>query len=311
MVTENILFSSLTTLRIGGPIKYLVSAVSQDDIFRSIKKAKSENSPFVVIGGGSDLLVSDDGFSGYVVQNLLQGIEEHGGMIKVGSGTDLQFLVGWAGEHGLSGFEKLAGIPGTVGGAVYGNAGAYGQVISDYIVWVEVISPDGKSERLRKEECRFGYRYSKFKKEKFTILGVGFGGMPIKSTGELKKTSMEIVETRLKKYPAGIACPGSFFKNVEIDNLSQDIVKNIPADKIIYGKIPAGWLLEVVGAKGAVRGGVKIAEWHGNLFMNIGGGKARDFIELAREQKRKVKEKFGIDLFPEVQFIGFEEEMVL
>lgn len=305
MIYENVLFSSLTTLRIGGPIRYLVAAAGVDDIFQSIEKAKDENLPWIVIGGGSNLLVSDTGFNGYVIQNLIHSIENKDGFIEVGSGIDLQQLVGYTVGHGISGFEKLIGIPGTVGGAVYGNAGAYGQGISDKIEWVEVLElKSGKTKKLKKEECGFVYRESIFRETHDIILKVGFSTAR-GDIQQLSSRSREIIAMRMQKYPPGISCPGSFFKNVEADKLSPEVLKNIPADKIMHGKIPAGWLLEKVGAKGASRGGVEIAQWHGNLFMNIGRGTASDFIELAREYKQKVLEKFGIELAPEVQLVGF------
>lgn len=304
---ENILFSSLTTIRIGGPIKYLVPVALARHIVQTIEKAKHENLPWIVIGGGSNLLVSDNGFDGYVIQNFIQGIERNGDVLEVGSGCDLQYLVGWTREHGLTGFEKMIGIPGTVGGAVYGNAGAYGQVISNYLAWVDIVTLDGRVKRLTKEECEFGYRDSKFKRTKEIIVKVGFVGLLPGEKEELKKTSEEIIATRLQKYPAGIACAGSFFKNVGVEKISTDVLKNIPRDKIVYGKIPAGWLLDEAGAKGEKVGDVEVASWHGNLLMNSGGGRADDFIELAKELKLKVKNKFGIDLEPEVQLVGFEK----
>lgn len=305
-VSENILFSSLTTLRIGGPIKYFVEALTITDIVQSIERAKKENLLWIVIGGGSNLLVADSGFDGLVIQNCIEGIKKLGEIMEVSSGTDLKKLVDWVNSQGFSGFEKLAGIPGTVGGAVYGNAGAYGQTISDKILWVEVYSPGYEDIKiLRYRECGFGYRDSGFKKTKDIILRIGFSATPGDSE-ELIAKSREIIKTREQKYHRGIACPGSFFKNVEVDKLDEGILRKIPKDKIMFGKIPAGWLLEEVGAKGGRRGHVKVAPWHGNLFINEGGGRTADFVKLAGKYKDRVKEKFGIELVPEVQLIGFK-----
>ncbi len=308
-ITENILFSSLTTLRIGGPIKYFAPATTEEELFHLIEMAKGKSLHYLIIGGGSNLLVSGDGFDGLVIQNLIQSIEKKDDVLEVGAGTDLQALVWYANKSGISGFEKLAGIPGSVGGAVYGNAGAYGQAISDNVLWIEVGEPkDGTTKKLKSEECGFGYRKSKFKETKDLILRMGFSITPGDSK-ELLKTSQEIVKMRMQKYPPGIACPGSFFKNVEVDKLDKGILSRIPKDKIMFGKIPAGWLLEEVGAKGARKNGVEIAPWHGNLFVNQGGGRAEDFLYLAKEYRQKVKERFGIELEPEVQLVGFKENM--
>lgn len=317
---ENLLFSSLTTLRIGGPIKYFCPAFSEEEIFHLIataeggvplrgKMAKDKNLPYLVISGGSNLLVADEGFDGLVIQNLASSIKKSDDVLEVASGTDLQELVWWSNKRGWSGFEKLAGIPGSVGGAVYGNAGAYGQVISDNIIWVNVLDPQSSEiKKLRKEECDFSYRESRFKKTKEVILNIGFS-IAWEDPKKLEQTSHEIVSKRQEKYPPGIACPGSFFKNVEVDKLEKKVLEKVSPGRILFGKIPAGWLIEEVGGKGMVKGDVEIASWHGNLFVNRGRGKAADFLYLAKICWQKVKEKFDIMLEPEVQMIGFKDEI--
>lgn len=307
-ILENVLASTFTTLKIGGPIRYFAKAESVEEIVQLIETARAQKVPYIVIGSGSNLLVADKGFSGMVIQNAVGGIGKKGDVLECGSGVALQELVDFSNENGIAGFEKLAGIPGTVGGAVYGNAGAYGQTISDNIVKVDILR-EKDIKILRKEECGFRYRDSGFKKTKDIILKVAFlasQGDPL----ELRRTSQETIKTREQKYHPNILCPGSFFKNVETDKLPADVLSRIPADKIMFGKIPAGWLLEEVGAKGAKRGGVEIANWHANLFMNTGSGTAADFVTLAREYQNKVKEKFGIIIEPEVQLVGFEGEVL-
>lgn len=303
-IQEDVPFASLTTLRIGGSVKYFAKAESVGEIIQLIETALGKGLPYLVVGSGSNLLVSDEGFIGMVIQNAIRGIKKSGDAIECSSGVALQELVDFANQNGVAGFEKLAGIPGTAGGAVYGNAGAYGQTISDNIIHVEILR-DKDIKILSREECGFGYRDSGFKRTHDIILKVGF----LASKGDafrLRETSAETIKTREQKYYPSILCPGSFFKNLETDRLSQEVLSKIPRDKIMFGKIPAGWLLEEVGAKGAKRGGVEIAAWHANLFMNTGGGTAEDFISLAKEYKDKVKQKFGITLEPEVQLIGFE-----
>lgn len=304
-IQENISASSFTTLRIGGRVKYFAAAFTPEDIVELIKKAKAEDISYIVIGGGSNLLVSDFGYNGMIIQNLIQGIKKFDGEIEVGSGTDLQQLVWWANENGIAGFQNLAGIPGTVGGAVYGNAGAYGQNVSDQLTEVEILKDD-TIEKLSKEGCAFAYRTSVFKTTHDPILKVRFSAA-LGDPAELIKNSQETVAMRAKKYAPGLAVPGSFFKNIEADKLPKDVLSNIPEDKIVFGKVPAGWLLEEVGAKGKRNGAVSISENHANLFVNEGGGTANEFVDLAREYRDKVKEKFNIYLEPEVQLIGFEK----
>lgn len=307
-IQKDIPLKDYTTLKIGGPAKFFIEVASEEDLKEAITHAVDTDNPYLIIGAGSDLLVSDSGFAGLVIKCNLQGIQIVENNLIVSSGMPLQDLVDFANKNGLSGLEKLAGIPGTVGGAIYGNAGAYGQAISDHLVNVKVY--DGENEILiSKNECGFEYRKSIFKDKKLlVILGAEFKLEPGNSQ-TLTNLSKETIELRSKKYPAGIKCPGSFFKNVVTGNLPVEILVNIPEDKIIYGKIPSGYLMEAVGANGARKGDVEVASYHGNLLLNVGDAKASDFFKLAKEYKQKVKEKFGIELEPEVQLVGFKEEL--
>ncbi|MEK9178771.1 MAG: UDP-N-acetylenolpyruvoylglucosamine reductase, partial [Patescibacteria group bacterium] len=155
-----------------------------------------------------------------------------------------------------------------------------------------------------KDECNFSYRDSDFKKNKYVLLEAEFR-LDKGDTEALKKEVNETLTIRLKKYKPGIACPGSFFKNVQVKDLSRQQLEKIPKEKIVYEKIPAGYLLEEVGAKGAKKGEIEIAAFHANLFMNKGKGTSQDFFALSQEFRQKVKEKFGIELESEVQLIGF------
>ncbi len=295
--------SKHTTLKLGGTAKYFSEARSEKELIELLDYARKNSISYLVIGEGSNLLVSDQGFGGLIIKNSIRGIFLKGSMINVKSGTSLQELVDFANNNGLRGLEHLTGIPGTVGGAVYGNAGAYGQSISDYLVRVKILQ-NGKEKWVNKIDCGFGYRESFFKKDKSIILAAELG-LDKGSSEELKSESAKILSERLKKYKPGIMCPGSFFKNILESDLSKEQLGKIPPEKIVYGKIPAGYLLENVGAKGEKLGKIKVAEYHGNLFINLGGGSAKDFYDLATKYKNKVKEKFGITLEPEVQLVGF------
>lgn len=307
-VQENVSLASLTTLKIGGPVRLVLVPKDEETLIHAIKFSREQRIALLVIGSGSDLLVNDSGFSGVVIKNGISGIKVLGKKITTKGGSLLQELVDTANEYGLAGFEKMAGVPGTVAGAVYGNAGAYGQTINDHLSRVRV-SDCEKEFWITKEECDFGYRDSMFKKKKnLVILEVEFEAEKGNSE-ELQRVSQETIALRLQKYKEGIKTPGSFFKNVVAENLSPEVLSKIPTDKIKYGKIPAGYLLEEVGAKGMRRGDVQIAPHHGNLFMNVGNATAADFFSLAREFKRKVQEKFGITLEPEVQLVGFEKSL--
>lgn len=304
---ENVSMSDFTTLGIGGPARLLVEADSTDKLARYIKIAADRKVNFTVLGGGSDVLVSDDGYDGLIIINKATGIEKQNGKVLVDSGTLLQDLVDFTIENGLAGMECMTGIPGTVGGAVYGNAGAYGQTISDNLVEVKVL---GGNEIfwMGRKECQFDYRSSIFKKTHETIIQVRFKFTPGNRV-ELKKKAEEISLLRQQKYSPNLKTPGSFFKNILVSQLSSKVLKMIPEDKIIFGKVPAGYLLEVVGAKGMQQGGAQVAPYHGNLIVNTGTATAQDFFYLARKLKARVKDHFGIELEPEVQLLGFKESV--
>jgi UDP-N-acetylmuramate dehydrogenase len=306
--------SELTTLKIGGPAKKIIPVKTEAELLAAVTEAVSNKELILLFGSGSNLLISDQGSDSVVIKNEITGIEQSGTTHKVKSGTILQDLINYANEHGLAGLEKLAGIPGTVGGAVYGNAGAYGQSISDHLVNLRSYNRVNKEEKtLTREECLFGYRDSIFKHNKSNayyfsddfILEIEFQ-LTTGNSEELTKESAETIKKREVKYPPGIKCPGSFFKNIIADQLSHEILEKIPSDKIVYGKVPAGTLLEMVGAKGDSMGDIEIADYHANLFINKGEGTAKDFWELARKYSDLVFEKFHIRLEPEVQFINLQ-----
>lgn len=302
---KNYPLSKLTTLNIGGPAKYLYIATTKQDLLNILSFATSENLPYIVIGGGSNLLASDQGFNGLVIKNEVSGISLAGGRLArltVQAGTPLQRLVDYTINHSLSGMQRLTDIPGTVAGAIFGNAGAYGQTISEYIVEVECWY-NGQITTLTKEQCQFEYRDSVFKKNKRIILEVKFK-LPKGNPVELKKEEQETLAKRRVKYQPGIKCPGSFFKNLFTEEIPEEALNRLPSRQDTYGKTPAYIFLEQLGAKGDRLGNIQIAPYHANLFINLGGGKASDFWQLANKWYKKVKEVYGVSLEPEVQLIN-------
>lgn len=303
---KGVLLAPFTTLKIGGPAAIFFEARTEAELIKAVKLARFFNVPWLLLGGGSNLLISDQGFAGLVIYNRILGTKVIGNKVTVESGEPLDKLIKNAVSHGLGGIEKMSGIPGTVGGAIFGNAGAYGQLISDHLLRVKVF--DGEKTRwLSREECKFAYRESIFQKEGWIILTAEVEFNPASKT-KLRKTSQGIVDLRSAKYPKELKCPGSFFKNVLVSKQSPQTLKKIPKEVISHGKIPAGYLLEAVGAKGKQKGEIKIADYHANLFFNLRNGKAMDFFWLAKHFQLKVKNKFGLVLEPEVQLIGFAKE---
>lgn len=299
---ENYPLKNITTLQIGGPAKLFVVVKTPSELIETIQYAIKQNIPYLVIGGGSNLLVSDQGVDKLIIKNEISGIEHQNQSLKVKSGTILQEFVDYTIQNGLSGIHKMTSIPGSLAGAVYGNAGAYGQTISDYLT--EVVTYNGKQiVTLSKDQCDFHYRDSDFKRNHFTILEIKFE-LGQDDSEILKKEAAEVLSKRLIKYPPGIKCPGSFFKNIVTETLPKEILDKIPKELIVYGKLPAGALLEMVGAKGQNLDGIEIASYHANLFINKGEGTAKAFYDLAKKYAQLVKEKFGIILEPEVQLIN-------
>lgn len=341
--SHNYPLSQVTTLGIGGPAKLFVAAKTQAELIEAIQYAKAKDIDYLVIGGGSNLLVADEGVNCLVIKNEITGIargDSEKGLparsrseessedarwdfelagpraLSVKSGTILQDLVDYSIAEGLSGLQKLTGIPGTVGGAVYGNAGAYGQTISDHITSVVILGTQSETWRtpesidsgqarvtLGIDQCGFNYRDSGFKRNKYVILEVILQ-LDKADPQTLQQEADEVLKKRLIKYPKGIKCPGSFFKNIVAETLPKEVLDKIPKEAIIYGKLPAGFLLESVGAKGQALDGIYIADYHANLFINKGSSTAKAFYDLAKKYANLVKEKFGIILVPEVQLIN-------
>jgi UDP-N-acetylmuramoylalanine--D-glutamate ligase len=303
---KDVSLKEYTTTKVGGAAKYLVTVKKEDDLEKVFSIVKNNKINYLIIGGGSNLLVSDDGFDGVVIVNRVSGIKLKDKKIYVKSGTFLSQLVTFSVKASLAGMEELMGIPGTVGGGIYGNAGAYGKSTSDFLEKVKVT--DGmKTFWVSKDDLKFSYRESNFKKDKKLILEAVFN-LKKENKKLIEENFRKILKDRQKKYDKGIFCPGSFFKNIEAKNLSKEILAKIPEEKIVFGKIPAGFLLESVDAKGLKIGDIEVSEQHANFFINKGGGCAKDFYDLAMALKQRVFDKFGISLEPEVQIIGFKNK---
>lgn len=296
------LMRNLTTSAIGGPASGMVIARTNDELVDAIRTARELGVEYLVVGGGSNLLVADEGIGHLIVKNEVVDIRREGNVLVVSGGTVLQDLVDYAIQQGLVGMQKLNGIPGTVGGAVYGNAGAYGQTISDWLV--DVLYFDGENVlALPKSDCHFTYRSSIFKEKRLTVLESRFH-LEAADPQALSAEAEGVLRQRLVKYPPGLRCSGSFFKNVIAADVAPESLALIPADKVLYGKIPSGYLLEQVGAKGRSLGDIWVSTASANLFVNLGEGKASDLLQLASELALKVYEHYGIALEPEVQIVG-------
>ena len=297
---ENVPLAPLATFGIGGKARYFVSTDSPEKLIEVINFTREKHIPYRLFAGGSNVVFPDEGLDCLVIR-VLGGITSvEGSQLTVDAGVLLSEVILRAINNGLSGLEMLSGIPGTVGGAVVGNAGAYGHSISEVIENVELF--DGKTARIMGvEECRFRYRNSIFKGNPWIVLRVTLK-FENSDSDNLKNIFLEIIKEREAKYRPGLKCPGSFFKNILVSEVDPILLSRIDQNKIIEGKIPACFLLDTVGARGMRVGEVEIASFHGNLFINRGNGKAHEVIELAEILKEKVKKRFDILLEEEIRY---------
>jgi UDP-N-acetylmuramate dehydrogenase len=223
----------------------------------------------------------------------------------VGSGAVLQDVVDKSNALGLKGLETMTGIPGYLGGAIYGNAGAYGHSIQEIMEAVTVCEA-GRVFTMSNRECRFEYRDSIFKDRKDWIILSAQLRFQAGDPRELNQISTEIRAIRDAKYPPTMKCAGSIFKNLLLADLPPRVQREIPGQVVREGKVPSAWFLEQTGVKGMRRGDIQVASYHANLVYNDGAGTASDLFLVIQELKRRVRERFGIDLEEEVQYVGFE-----
>ena len=303
VLRENVPLSRLTRFAIGGPADLLAETRDPGAFTAAVRACRASGLPFYIIGDGSNLVVSDQGFRGVVLRFAARGLRVEGTRIFADAGVSLQELVDFSVAHGLEGLETLVGIPGSTGAAVYGNAGAYGHSISERIAAVEFF--DGEVLRsFSNAECRFEYRESAFKQHKdWMILSVELELSP-GDGAELGRRAAEIVRVRNEKFPPTMKCAGSIFKNLLAAELPNGVVAGIPAQAIREGKVASAFFLDQVGAKGMRRGGIEVASYHANLIYNTGSGTAAELRSLITELRERVKARFGIELEEEVQYLG-------
>jgi UDP-N-acetylmuramate dehydrogenase len=295
--------SRYTRFGIGGPADLYAETGNVEAFIAALAAARSSGIPTMVMGGGTNLIVSDRGFRGIVLRYRGDRLMAANGRVTADAGAELQDLVGFAIERDLQGLETLAGIPGSVGAAVYGNAGAYGHSISERVA--EVRFHDGREVRVfTNEECQFHYRESVFKRHKDWII---FSTQLVLEHGDaaaLRQTAADILRVRNEKFPVAMKCAGSIFKNLLLPDLPPAVAAEVPASAVREGKVTAAWFLEQVGAKGAHRGDMHVAGYHANLIYNAGAGTAADLCGLIEDLKARVRTRFGIDLEEEVQYVG-------
>jgi len=335
-IQENIQLAPLTTLKVGGAARFFVRAETEEQVVKAFEFTEENDLRLFILGGGSNVLISDDGFDGLVLQIALKGIESAENIVTAQAGEDWDNFVKICVDNDLQGIECLSGIPGFIGGTPIQNVGAYGQEVSETIEKVRVF--DRKSKQvleLANSDCKFAYRASLFnttEKNRFIVLAVTFKLNPhgepkivYKDLQEifngkkpdLQETRAAVLEIRRAKSmvidetDANSKSAGSFFKNpvvstkkfAEIAETAKSrgikIVPNFPIDEITV-KIPAAWLIENAGfKKGYQLGNAGISTKHTLAIVNLGNAAAKDILLLKEQIQAKVKEKFDISLVNE------------
>jgi len=285
-VKENVPLAPYTSARIGGPADFLLMADTSDDLARFVRLMWEQEMPFTLLGGGSNVLVSDKGVRGVVILNRAKGVKFHTGdqpSVTAESGVVFSNLANRCASKGLAGLEWAAAVPGTIGGAVYGNAGAFGGDVSGDLISTELLTMEGK-ETFTVEQMGYGYRTSVLKRGELKA-------MVLSAEFALKNSTKEDVTVKIQQFsahrkatqPPG-ASMGSMFKN--------------PTGNY------AGKLIEAAGLKGTRIGNAEISPMHGNFFINHENTKAEDIRALIELVQKTVKEKEGVDLELEIELIG-------
>ena len=295
--------SGHTRFGIGGPADLFAETESPVSFASALRLCRECSFPVYVLGDGSNVIVSDRGFRGLVLRYTARGLERNGRRMTADSGASLQSLVDFAIAAGLGGLETLTRIPGSVGAAIYGNAGAYGHSISERVEWVRFFDGEQGLD-LDNTGCEFDYRESLFKRhQEWIIFRCGLALDPA-DRGELRKRADEIAAIRDEKFPPTMHCAGSIFKNLHLKDLPAEVAAQVPQQVVRDGKVASAYFLEQVGAKGIRRGGIEIASYHANLIYNAGNGTATEVKSLIDELKGRIRERFGFEVEEEVQYVG-------
>lgn len=303
-VERDVPLSRYTRFGLGGPAAAVVDAFVEEAFVRASLQLERDGIDYEVIGGGSNLVCADAGFDGVILRYTAARLMASGYRVLVEAGALLQDLVDFTIDRGLAGLHTMTGIPGWVGGAIYGNAGAYGRSIDCSVHSVRFFDGQGIRE-IPASECAFRYRDSTFKDNKgwivlSTELALNYG-----DAAELRSKADGILAIRNEKYPPAMKCAGSIFKNLIYAELPEHVQTEVDSKVIREGKVPSAWFLDQVGAKGIRNGGIHVADYHANLIYNAGDGTAEQVREVIDDLKCRVRARFRFDIEEEVQYVGF------
>lgn len=302
-IRRDVSLAQYTRFSIGGPAAVFVETSNPNSFAQALDAARSCSVAHVVIGGGTNLVVADAGFDGVVLRYTGRRIVREDTLVRVQAGAVLQDVVDASIAAGLEGLQTMTGIPGELGGAIYGNAGAYGHSIQEIVELVHWT--DGKAIHLfDNNACQFTYRESIFKRNKdWIVLSADLRFRPGECS-QLAQIAADIRTIRDAKYPPTMKCAGSIFKNLFFSQLPPSVQQQVPTKLVREGKVPSAWFLEQADVKGLRMGDIQVATYHANLIYNDGDGTAADLVKAIEECKTRVRRKFGFDLEEEVQYVG-------
>jgi UDP-N-acetylmuramate dehydrogenase len=307
-IKKNIPLKNFTTFKVGGEAKYFCDASSIEDIKEALNFARQENLPILILSGGSNLIVNDKGFDGLVIKIDFRDIVFNANIIEVGSGFIMNELVNISIDNGLAGLEWAGGLPGEVGGATRGNAGAFSGEMKDVVEEVTSLTREGQLIVRSREECNFGYRTSIFKTNGEIIIKVKLKFAP-GNPQILKEIAESHREYRRKRHPIEYPSAGSIFKNVPVSNASDAVVekfKNV-IKKDPFPVIPTAAILSQLEIAGYQVGGAQISMKHPNYIVNINNATAADIVSVIQYAIAKVMEEYEIKLEVEPQLVGFSQ----
>lgn len=308
-IKTNIELRNITSFKIGGSAKFYVEITDKQALFDTLNWAKENNEKIFILGGGSNILVNDRGVNGLVVKIQNDSLQTFNSRIVADSGVSLGKVVNAALDHGLSGLEWATGIPGSFGGAIRGNAGAFGRSLAESIEVVNVF--DLKRQRfieMSNEDCRFVYRDSIFKDHDNHIIWSAAIKLNTSERDVIKDKMNDNLSQRLKNNPHEPSA-GCIFKNLDLDyvkDINADLADDAREKNTLRGnKISAGWIIEKLDLKGKQIGGAKVSDEHANFIINTGKATSEDVAMLISFIKQQARTKYGIQLQEEIVYFGF------
>lgn len=309
-IKENIPLSAYTNFQLGGPARYWVEVKTIDELSEAIGLAKKNSWPILVLAGGTNLIISDQGFKGLVIKISIGSYRFEGELLISGPAVLMAELVDASISHGLKGLEWAGGLPGELGGAIRGNAGAFGGEIKDSIEVVTSIGMTTDKKIIRSNvDCQFGYRDSLFKRIEEVIVEARIR-LTVGDEKELRQIADEHIAYRNERHPLEYPNAGSVFKNISLDKVSaavavefKDVIKLDP-----FPVIPTAAVIARANLKGLKVGQAALSDKHTNYIVNLGQARAEDVVCLIKLIKEKIGQKYGLELEVEPELVGFDEK---